>query len=114
MGEDTARSGISIIFHEHSSSILTWVAITDYGRAVGSVSLTFEKERVIKLHGAHVSTEFRGQGIYSKLYDERMDYIMSNYNGYKLISWCKESTLGKFTKKGWREVEKCTLVEKYI
>ena len=114
MGENTTRSGISIIFHEHSSSILTWVAITDQGRAVGSVSLSFEKDRVIKFHGAHVSSEFRGQGIYKTLCNERLDYVLNNYTGYKLIAWCKDTTLSKFKEEGWRTVEVCTLVEKFI
>ena len=56
--------------------------------------------------------DYRGKGIYSKLWERRMNYINTNYSHYDLMAYCKPSTLNYFKKHGFIEKEIITLVER--
>ena len=90
-----------------------WVALYK-GKEVGWCNMTFMPDNVIKFEDAFVLPEFRGKGIYTKLWENRMDYIKANFRDCKIISYCKPTTIGFYKKRGFTEMETVILVEKTI
>lgn len=103
---------IRIIAHTHSRDFLGWVAMTEDDKAVGWVNLTFQKDKVIKMQDAFVSENYRGLGIYNMLWEARHNWVMENYagKGYVVESWCKDTSLHQFIKKGFKIGERATRV----
>ena len=87
-----------------------WVAFVD-DQEVGWVNMTLLPKKTIKFEDAYVKKEYRGKGIYNKLWDVRWNYIKNNYIGYKIVAYCKETTLDFYKKQGFEEVSTTTLVE---
>ena len=90
-----------------------WVAILE-GKEVGWCNMTFLHDNVLKLEDSFVHPDYRGKGIYRMLWNRRMDYINTHLSHYKLMAYCKPSTLEFFKKQGFIEKEIITLVEKYL
>ena len=90
-----------------------WVAICD-NKEVGWCNMTFLPDNVLKLEDAFIHADYRGKGIYKNLWNTRMDYINKHYNNYKLMAYCKPTTLEFYKKQGFIEKEIITLVEKYL
>ena len=88
-----------------------WVAVY-YGKEIGWCNMTFLPDNIIKFEDAFILPEFRGKGIYKMLWDNRMNYVNAHFGNYKLISYCKPSTLEFYKKRGFTEKEVITLVEK--
>ena len=88
-----------------------WVAIYN-NKEVGWCNMTFLPDNTIKLEDSFVHPDYRGKGIYRKLWNRRMDYINSHLSHYKLIAYCKPITLGFYKKQGFVEKEIITLVKK--
>ena len=88
-----------------------WVAICD-NKEVGWCNMSFLPDNVLKLEDAFVHTDYRGKGIYKKLWLTRNDYIQLYYPSYKLMAYCKPSTLEFYKKQGFVEKEVITLMEK--
>jgi predicted GNAT family acetyltransferase len=111
-----SKPKVRIIAHTHSRDFLGWVAMTEDDKAVGWVNLTFQKDKVIKLQDAFVLEEFRGHGIYNMLWEARMQWVEEHYTGrgYVIESWCKDTSLHQFVKKGFKIGERATRVTKEI
>ena len=88
-----------------------WVAICD-GKEVGWCNMSFLHDNVLKLEDSFVHPDYRGRGIYRMLWNKRIDYINTHLSHYKLIAYCKPTTLEFFKKQGFTEKEIITLVEK--
>ena len=88
-----------------------WVAICD-NKEVGWCNMTFLPDNVLKLEDAFVHIDYRGKGIYKKLWLTRNDYIKLYFPNYKLMAYCKPSTLEFYKKQGFIEKEVITLMEK--
>ena len=56
--------------------------------------------------------DYRGKGIYKKLYEARDAYVTRLFKGSKIISYCKPSTVEFFKERGFEEKEIITLMEK--
>mgnify|MGYP003346735342 CR=1 FL=1 len=54
------------------------------------------------------------QGVYKKLWERRMDYIKTHLSHYKLMAYCKPTTLEFFKKQGFTAKETIFLMEKSI
>ena len=90
-----------------------WVAIID-DKEVGWCNMSFLPHNTIKFEDAFVDPDYRGRGIYRKLWDTRWEYVIKNFKGMKVIAYCKPITVGFYEEKGFEEVHKITLVEKTI
>ena len=90
-----------------------WIALID-DEEVGWCNMTFLVDNTIKFEDAFVLPEFRGKGIYTKLWENRMNYIKANFKDCKVISYCKPTTIGFYKKRGFTEMETVILVEKTI
>ena len=88
-----------------------WVAICDE-KEVGWCNMSFLHDNVLKLEDSFVHPDYRGRGIYRMLWNRRMDYINTHLSHYKLMAYCKPTTLEFFKKQGFIEKEIITLVEK--
>ena len=90
-----------------------WVAIID-DKEVGWCNMSFLPQNTLKFEDAFVDPDYRGKGIYRKLWDTRWEYVTKNFKGMKVIAYCKPITVGFYEEKGFEEVHKITLVEKTI
>jgi predicted GNAT family acetyltransferase len=87
-----------------------WVAIVD-DIEVGWVNMTLLPRKVIKFEDAYVLAQHREKGLYKKLWETRWDYINIHYIGYKVVAYCKESTVDYYRKKGFEIKSITSLVE---
>ena len=87
-----------------------WIAFVD-DQEVGWVNMTLLPRKTIKFEDAFIKEEYRSKGIYKKLWDARWEYVKNNYIGYKIVAFCKETTLDFYKKQGFDEISKTTLVE---
>ena len=76
--------------------------------------MSFLPENTIKFEDAFVHPDYRGQGIYRKLWDTRWEYVNENLKGMKVIAYCKPITVNFYQEKGFKEVHKITLMEKML
>ena len=90
-----------------------WVAIVD-DKEVGWCNMSFLPHNTLKFEDAYVDPDYRGKGIYRKLWDTRWEYVTKNFKGMKVIAYCKPITVGFYEEKGFEKVHKITLVEKTI
>ena len=90
-----------------------WVAIID-DKEVGWCNMSFLPHNTLKFEDAFVDPDYRGKGIYRKLWDTRWEYVNKNFKGMKVIAYCKPITVSFYEEKGFEEVHKITLVEKTI
>lgn len=88
-----------------------WVALCDH-KEVGWCNMSFLPEGVIKYEDSFVHPDYRGKGIYKKLYEARDNYVTMLFKGSKIISYCKPATLEFFLKRGFIKKQIITLVEK--
>lgn len=90
-----------------------WIAIYE-GEAIGWNSLIFESHDTIKFANAYVKEEYRGKGIYTKLWNARMEFCKQNLKGWNVVTYCFPSTYGFYKSKGWEEVRTSTLFKSKI
>ena len=90
-----------------------WVALCD-NKEVGWCNMTFLPENIIKYEDSFVHPDYRGKGIYKMLFERREKYVESHLKGWKIISYCKPTTLDFFKKRGFIEKEIIPLVEKTV
>ena len=88
-----------------------WVAIHN-NKEIGWCNLSFLPENTVKYEDSFVHPDYRGRGIYKMLFERRENYVESHLKGWKIISYCKPTTLDFFKKRGFIEKEIITLVEK--
>ena len=88
-----------------------WVAICD-NKEVGWCNMSFLPDSVIKYEDSFVSPNYRRKGIYKKLYEARDRYVTTLFKGYRIISYCKPSTVDFFKERGFETKEIITLMEK--
>ncbi len=90
-----------------------WVAIVD-GKEVGWVNMSFKPDNTLKFEDAFVHPDFRGLGIYRKLWDTRWEYVSKHYKGWKVVAYCKPPSIDLYKEKQFTIVENVILVEKTI
>ena len=90
-----------------------WVAIVD-GKEVGWVNMSFKPDNTLKFEDAFVHPDFRGKGIYRKLWDTRWEYVSKHYKGWKVVAYCKPLSIDLYKEKQFAMVEHVVLVEKII
>lgn len=90
-----------------------WVAIED-SKEVGWINMSFLPNNVLKFEDAFILSEYRGKGVYRKLWDTRWNYVLTYCKGMKIISYCKPTTIDFYKNKGFEEVHTINLVEKQI
>ena len=83
-------------------------------KEVGWCNMSFLPENTLKFEDAFVHPDYRGQGIYRKLWDTRWEYVNKNLKGMKVIAYCKPITVNFYQEKGFKEVHKVTLMEKML
>ncbi len=88
-----------------------WIAICD-GKEVGWCNMSFLPDNTLKFEDSFVHPDYRGKGIYKMLWEFRFNYVSEHFNNYKLMAYCKPSTLKHYKKQGFIEKEIITLVEK--
>ena len=88
-----------------------WVAIYN-DKEIGWCNMTFLPNNVLKLEDAFIHPDFRGKGIYKQLWNKRYDYIQEHFSNYKLMAYCKPTTLDFYKKKNFIVKEVITLVER--
>ena len=87
-----------------------WIAYNGE-KEVGWVSMIFYPKNLIKFADAYVISEYRGKGIYSKLWDKRFKYCQKHFPNHKIISYCKESVIDFYIKKGFKPSGTVTLMK---
>ena len=90
-----------------------WIAVVD-DKEVAWCNMSFLPENTIKFEDAFVHHNYRGKGIYRKLWDTRWNWVSSFCKGMKIISYCKPVTVKFYEEKGFKEVHQITLMEKTI
>ena len=90
-----------------------WVAIIDK-KDVGWCNMSFLPKNILKFEDAFVVPEYRGQGIYTKLWETRWKYVQEQYNGWTAYAWCLPMSLPLLLEKGFTEGDTCVYVEKEI
>ena len=90
-----------------------WVALVD-GKEVGWCNMAFWPDKVIKFEDAFVKEKYRGKGIYKTLWNTRWEYVSEHYKGYRIVSYCKPTTLEFHKKKGFETKEILELMEKIV
>tara|TARA_Y100000592_G_scaffold6908_1_gene9887 strand:+ start:4628 stop:4972 length:345 start_codon:yes stop_codon:yes gene_type:complete len=88
-----------------------WVAICE-NKDVGWCNMTFLPDNVLKYEDAFVHPDYRGKGIYKRLWEHRAKWVNDVYPNHKIIAYCKPSTLDFYKKQGFIEKEIITLMEK--
>ena len=96
--------------YPHRHSTFGWVALIG-DKEVGWVNMSLLPKKVIKFEDAYVLEQYRSQGIYKKLWKTRWDYVNIHYIGYKVIAFCKDSTLGFYQNQGFEIKSTTSLVE---
>ena len=90
-----------------------WIAIVD-NKEVAWCNMSFLPENTLKFEDAFVLPDYRGRGIYRKLWDTRWEYVNKNLKDMKIIAYCKPITVNFYQEKGFKEVHKITLMEKML
>ena len=90
-----------------------WIALID-DTEVGWCNMSFLPNKVIELEDAFIKFDYRGKGIYKKLWWTRWEYLNEHFKDHKIIAYCKPTTLEFYKKRGFDVKETITLMEKYI
>ena len=90
-----------------------WIAHID-NEPVGHIHMLLEANKRLKFLDAWVHEDYRRQGIYRRLWEERWNYIKENYNGWIAYAWAKPMSLPLLIEKGFNEGDNCIYVEKEI
>ena len=76
--------------------------------------LIFLSDKTLKFSSAFVVEKYRGKGIYSKLWNVRMEYCKENFKGYDVIAYCLPDSTHFYEKKGWEIGGLTTLMKSKI
>ena len=98
----------------NAQNLYGWIALSSTDHPVGHIFMHVELENKIKFMDAWVHDDFRRQGIFSKLWDTRWDYVQDHFKGYTAYAWCLPMSIGLLRKKGFIEGETCIYVEKKV
>ena len=90
-----------------------WVAIINK-KEVGWINMSFLPNNVLKFEDAFVLPNYRGRGIYRKLWDTRWEYVNTHFKDSTAYAWCKPTSLPLLVEKGFIEGDTCVYVEKKI
>ena len=96
---------------KHSSC--GWIAIID-DKEVGWVNMSFLPDNTLKFEDAFVHPNYRGKGVYRKLWDTRWEYVTEHYKGIKVVAYCKPQSINLYLEKNFDIVEEVVLVQKTI
>ena len=86
-----------------------WIAYTGE-EEIGWVSMIFYPKKIIKFAAAYVKSKYRGKGVYSQLWDVKFNYCQEKFPNHKIISYCKESVIDFYIKKGFKKKGIVTLM----
>ena len=112
----TEINRIKVIHIKHDKNFVAFMAMNDDSQPIGWANLTVQLDNKLKFQDAFVLEPYRRQGVYTKLWDTRMEYVNKYYagKGYTLYAYCKPMSIGQFRKHGFDEVEILTHVTKEI
>tara|TARA_B100000963_G_scaffold359405_1_gene386671 strand:- start:240 stop:575 length:336 start_codon:yes stop_codon:yes gene_type:complete len=109
------KRDIKIVYlHSNSQDLHSWIAINDKDAVVGHLYMQVEKDNKILFMDAWVCEKHRRLGIFRKMWETRWDYVVNNYKGYNVYSWCKDSSLNFVLSKGFEAGELCTYVSRKV
>jgi hypothetical protein len=94
----------------HAQPVESWIAVSGK-ETIGHIYMLLERENRIKFLDAWVHPEWRGNGVFRKLWDARWESVSLRYPGHTVYAWCKETSLPLLLEKGFSPGEKCTYVE---
>jgi hypothetical protein len=102
---------IEIIWvNSHAQPFESWLAI-HRGEVIGHTYMLIEPGEKIKFADSWVHPDWRGNGIFRKLWEARWSSVGARYKGYLAYAWCKDNSLPLLLEKGFVPGEKCTYVE---
>ena len=90
-----------------------WIAHID-NEPVGHIHMLLESNKRLKFLDAWVDENYRRQGIYRRLWEERWNYIKENYSGWTAYAWAKPTSLPLLLEKGFTKGDTITYVEKHV
>ena len=90
-----------------------WIAHID-NEPVGHIHMLLESNKRLKFLDAWVHENYRRQGIYRRLWEERWNYIKENYSGWTAYAWAKPTSLPLLLEKGFTKGDTITYVEKHV
>ena len=90
-----------------------WIAHID-NEPVGHIHMLLESNKRLKFLDAWVHEDYRRQGIYRRLWEERWNYIKQKYSGWTAYAWAKPTSLPLLLEKGFTKGDTITYVEKHV
>jgi predicted GNAT family acetyltransferase len=106
---------IKVVFlSTNSQNIKSWIALNEESEAIGHIFMSIEPNKKIKFLDSWVQEDYRGKGVYRKMWETRWEYVRENYKGFLVYAWCKSNSLSLLLEKGFKEGEIVTYVEKTI
>lgn len=90
-----------------------WIAHLD-NNPIGHVHMLLESNKRLKFLDAWVDEEYRRQGIYRQLWEERWRYVRQNFDGWTVYAWAKPSSLPMLLEKGFTKGDTITYAERNI
>ena len=90
-----------------------WIAHID-NEPVGHIHMLLESNKRLKFLDAWVHEDYRRQGIYRRLWEERWNYIKQKYSGWTAYAWAKPTRLPLLLEKGFTKGDTITYVEKHV
>lgn len=97
----------------NAQKLETWIAMIN-GVIVGHIYMEREENKKIKFLDAWVHEDYRLNGIFRKLWDERWEHVKNKYEGHTVYAWAKPGSLPLLIEKGFNQGETCTYVDKII
>ena len=100
-------------FKTHAQGLEGWIS-THNELTVGHIFLQEEPNKKLKFLDAWVHPDYRGEGLFSQLWEISWKYVLDTYSDYTVYAWCKHTTLPLLIEKGFRAGDVCTYVERKV
>ena len=112
---EVTTGDIKVLAIKHDKNFISFMALHQ-DNPIGWANLTIQFDNKLKLQDAFVLEPYRRQGVYTKLWETRMEYINAHYagKGYVMYAYCKPMSIGQFRKHGFDEVEQLIHVTKEV
>ena len=87
-----------------------WVAMLN-DKEIGWVTMSFLANKEILFENAYVDEKYRRKGVYTKLWEARWEFVNKHYKGYTIRTYCRDTTIDVFEKKGFQFINPIYLME---
>ena len=81
---------------------------------IGKCGLKIRENNLLRCMDSEINKEYHGIGIYSRMNSYRQKFLDIKFKGWKVESYCKESTKSKFQKEGYEVKDVLYLMEKTL